>query len=230
MNIFFYVTYSIAVIFLILSIINRNSYLGEKYFAYCGLLGFFIVLVWCLNFDSNEVLVWIIFLGSLLISFVIAWEINHALNSRVKKGNKKLYKPKNKDEFKFSRSSKSLILLIEDDQDMLDLIAGYLENDGFDVLCTQDSISGQALALQYSPDIVLLDLMLPNVDGLTLCERLRRDERTSSIPLLMITALGGLKDCVTSFNSGPDDFITKPFDLEDLSIRIKFLLRRTNRK
>ena len=229
MNIFFYITYSIAVIFLILSIINRNSYLGEKYYAYFGLLGIFNVLVWWLNF-SNEVLVLIIFSASSLISFVIAREINHALNSRVKKGNKKLYKPKNKDEFKFSRSSKSLILLIEDEQDMLDLIAGYLENDGFDVLCAQDSISGQALALQYSPDIVLLDLMLPNVDGLTLCERLRRDERTSSIPLLMITALGGLKDCVTSFNSGPDDFITKPFDLEDLSIRIKFLLRRTNRK
>ena len=69
------------------------------------------------------------------------------------------------------------------------------------------------LALQYAPDLILLDLMLPKVDGLTLCQRLRRDERTSAIPILMITALGGIKDKVTGFNSGADDYITKPFDL-----------------
>ncbi len=71
--------------------------------------------------------------------------------------------------------------------------------------------------------------MLPKVDGLTLCQRLRRDERTSAIPILMITALGGTKDKVTGFNSGADDYITKPFDLEELQVRVKALLRRTNR-
>ena len=121
------------------------------------------------------------------------------------------------------------VLLIEDDRDMRELVAGHLEHSGFDVLKAEDGIKGQALALQYSPDIVLLDLMLPNVDGLTLCQRLRRDERTSNIPILMITALGGLKDKVTGFNSGADDYITKPFDLEELHVRIKALLRRTNR-
>ena len=124
---------------------------------------------------------------------------------------------------------KTTILLIEDDRDMRDLVSGHLEHSGFDVLKADDGIKGQALALQYSPDVILLDLMLPNVDGLTLCQRLRRDERTSGIPILMITALGGLKDKVTGFNSGADDYITKPFDLEELHVRIKALLRRTNR-
>tara|TARA_B100000700_G_C14886820_1_gene780779 strand:+ start:237 stop:1034 length:798 start_codon:yes stop_codon:yes gene_type:complete len=124
---------------------------------------------------------------------------------------------------------KPRILLIEDDQDMRELVAGHLTHTGFDVQQAEDGIKGQALALQYEPDLVLLDLMLPKVDGLTLCQRLRRDERTDSIPILMITALGGTKDKVTGFNSGADDYITKPFDLEELQVRIKALLRRTNR-
>ena len=119
------------------------------------------------------------------------------------------------------------ILLIEDDRDMRDLVARHLEHSGFDVQKAEDGIKGQALALQYSPDLILLDLMLPSVDGLTLCQRLRRDERTSNIPTLMITALGGL-DKLTNFYSGADDYITKPFDLAELHLRIKALLRRTN--
>jgi len=96
---------------------------------------------------------------------------------------------------------KPRILLIEDDQDMRELVAGHLIHTGFDVQRADDGIKGQALAMQYEPDLILLDLMLPKVDGLTLCQRLRRDERTANIPILMITALGGTKDKVTGFNS-----------------------------
>ncbi len=124
---------------------------------------------------------------------------------------------------------KPCILLIEDDKDMRELVSGHLLHTGFDVQSAEDGIKGQALALQYKPDLILLDLMLPNVDGLTLCQRLRRDERTASIPILMVTALGATKDKVTGFNSGADDYLTKPFDLEELQVRIKALLRRTNR-
>lgn len=124
---------------------------------------------------------------------------------------------------------KPCILLIEDDKDMRELVAGHLEHTGFDVQRADDGIKGQALALQYKPDLILLDLMLPNVDGLTICQRLRRDERTSSIPILMITALASTQDKVTGFNSGADDYLTKPFDLDELQVRIKALLRRTNR-
>ncbi|EAQ68216.1 two component transcriptional regulator, winged helix family protein [Synechococcus sp. RS9917] len=124
---------------------------------------------------------------------------------------------------------KPCILLIEDDRDMRELVGGHLEHNGFDVQRAEDGIKGQALALQYSPDLILLDLMLPKVDGLTLCQRLRRDERTAGIPILMLTALGGTKDKVSGFNSGADDYLTKPFDLEELQVRIKALLRRSDR-
>ena len=97
---------------------------------------------------------------------------------------------------------KPCILLIEDDSDMRELVAGHLEHGGFDVQRAEDGIKGQALALQYGPDLILLDLMLPRVDGLTLCQRLHRDERTAKIPILMLTALGSVKDKVSGFNSG----------------------------
>ena len=105
------------------------------------------------------------------------------------------------------------------------MVARYLEYSGFDVLKAEDGIKGHVLTLQYRPDLIILDLILPSVDGLTLCQRLRRDERTSNIPILMITELVGLKDKVTGFNSGADDYITKPFDLEELLVRVKALLR-----
>ena len=124
---------------------------------------------------------------------------------------------------------KPCILLIEDDRDMRELVAGHLMHGGFQVECAEDGIKGQALALQAHPDLILLDLMLPKVDGLTLCQRLRRDERTAGIPIMMITALGGTKDKVSGFNSGADDYLTKPFDLEELLVRVKALLRRIDR-
>jgi len=122
---------------------------------------------------------------------------------------------------------KPCILLIEDDGDMRELVAGHLEHGGFEVQRADDGIKGQALALQYGPDLILLDLMLPRVDGLTLCQRLRRDERTARIPILMLTALGSVKDKVSGFNSGADDYLAKPFDLEELMVRVKALLRRS---
>ena len=124
---------------------------------------------------------------------------------------------------------KPFILLIEDDRDMRELVAGHLEHSGFRVECAADGIKGQALALQANPDVILLDLMLPHVDGITLCQRLRRDERSAGIPILMITALGGTKDKVSGFNSGADDYLTKPFDLEELLARVKALIRRSDR-
>ena len=124
---------------------------------------------------------------------------------------------------------KPCILLIEDDRDMRELVAGYLEHSGFDVQKAEDGIKGQALALQYTPDLIVLDLMLPRVDGLTLCQRLRRDDRTGQIPIMMLTALGGTKDKVSGFNSGADDYLTKPFELEEFLARVKALLRRSDR-
>jgi len=126
-------------------------------------------------------------------------------------------------------SAQPCILLIEDDKDMRELVAGHLEHRGFRVECAEDGIKGQALAMQTNPDLILLDLMLPKVDGLTVCQRLRRDGRSARTPILMMTALGGTKDKVSGFNSGADDYLTKPFDLEELLARVKALLRRSQR-
>ncbi len=112
---------------------------------------------------------------------------------------------------------------------MRELVAGHLEHRGFRVECAEDGIKGQALAMQTNPDLILLDLMLPKVDGLTVCQRLRRDGRSARTPILMMTALGGTKDKVSGFNSGADDYLTKPFDLEELLARVKALLRRSDR-
>ena len=121
------------------------------------------------------------------------------------------------------------ILIIDDDAAIAELLAVNLEMAGYEVSQAADGIKGQAMALQMQPDLVMLDLMLPRVDGFTVCQRLRRDERTGEIPILMLTALGQTENKVEGFNAGADDYLTKPFELEELLARIRALLRRTDR-
>jgi two-component system response regulator RpaA len=121
------------------------------------------------------------------------------------------------------------ILVIDDDPAIAELVAVNLEMAGYDVSQADDGVKGQALALQLLPDLIMLDLMLPKVDGLTVCQRIRRDERTSDIPVLMLTALGETQDKVDGFNAGADDYLTKPFELDEMLARIRALLRRTDR-
>ena len=121
------------------------------------------------------------------------------------------------------------ILVIDDDAAISELIAVNLEMAGYDVSQAEDGIKGQALALQLQPDLIMLDLMLPRVDGFTVCQRLRRDERTAEIPVLMLTALSQTQDKVEGFNAGADDYLTKPFEVEEMLARVRALLRRTDR-
>ncbi|MFN7854734.1 MAG: response regulator transcription factor, partial [Dolichospermum sp.] len=121
------------------------------------------------------------------------------------------------------------ILVIDDDPAISELVAVNLEMAGYDVSQAEDGIKGQALALQLQPDLNMLDLMLPRVDGFTVCQRLRRDERTAEIPVLMLTALSQTQDKVEGFNAGADDYLTKPFEVEELLARVRALLRRTDR-
>jgi two-component system response regulator RpaA len=121
------------------------------------------------------------------------------------------------------------ILVIDDDPAIAELVAINLEMAGYEVSQAEDGIKGQALALQLLPDLVILDLMLPRVDGFTVCQRLRRDERTADIPILMLTALGQTQNKVEGFNAGADDYLTKPFELEEMLARVRALLRRTDR-
>jgi two-component system response regulator RpaA len=121
------------------------------------------------------------------------------------------------------------ILIIDDDPAISDLVSINLEMAGYDVQQAVDGIKGQALAGQLQPDLIMLDLMLPNVDGFTVCQRLRRDERTADIPVLMLTALGQIQDKIQGFDSGADDYLTKPFDVEEMLARVRALLRRSDR-
>jgi two-component system, OmpR family, response regulator RpaA len=121
------------------------------------------------------------------------------------------------------------ILVIDDDAAIAELVSVNLEMAGYEVIQGADGIKGQALALQMQPDLIMLDLMLPKVDGFTVCQRLRRDDRTADIPVLMLSALGQTQDKVEGFNSGADDYMTKPFEVEEMLARVRALLRRTDR-
>lgn len=123
----------------------------------------------------------------------------------------------------------SRILIIDDDPAIIELVSINLEMAGYSTVQAEDGIKGQALAIQMQPDLIMLDLMLPKVSGLTVCQRLRRDERTANIPVLMLTALGQTQDKVDGFNAGADDYLTKPFEVEEMLARVKALLRRSER-
>ncbi|MEN9204633.1 MAG: response regulator transcription factor [Thermostichales cyanobacterium BF4_bins_65] len=121
------------------------------------------------------------------------------------------------------------VLVVDDDPCILDLVRINLELAGYEVIKANDGVKGQAMAVQVVPDLIVLDLMLPQVDGLTVCQRLRRDERTADIPILMLTALGQTQDKVEGFNAGADDYLTKPFEVQELLVRVRALLRRSDR-
>ncbi len=122
------------------------------------------------------------------------------------------------------------ILIIDDDPQISELVTVNLEMAGYQVSHASDGIKGEALAKQLQPDMVILDLMLgPKTDGFTVCQRLRRDERTESIPILMLTALGETANKVQGFDAGADDYLTKPFELQEMLARVRALLRRTDK-
>jgi two-component system, OmpR family, response regulator RpaA len=119
------------------------------------------------------------------------------------------------------------ILAIDDDPIILELVAVNLEMAGYRVTKAADGIKGQALAIQMMPDLIILDIMLPKVDGFTVCRRLRQDDRTADIPVLMLSALEETQDKVKGFNAGADHYLTKPFDVEEMVARVRALLRRS---
>ena len=123
----------------------------------------------------------------------------------------------------------SQILLIDDDLSSSEFVVGNLEIAGYSVSHAPDGIKGQAFALQLTPDLIMLDVMLPKLDGLTVCRRLRQDDRTADVPIIMLTTLGQTQDKIAGFNAGADDYLTKPFEWEELLARVRALLRRTNR-
>ena len=123
----------------------------------------------------------------------------------------------------------SKILVIDDDPSIVELLKVNLEIQGHNISVANDALTGIAIAQQELPDLVILDLMMPGVDGFTTCQRLRQTDNTKEIPILMLTALSSTNDKVQGFNSGADDYITKPFELPELYVRVKALLRRAGK-
>ncbi len=123
----------------------------------------------------------------------------------------------------------SKILIIDDDKAIVELVKVNLEIQGHQVLSANDALTGIAIAQQDTPDLIILDLMMPGVDGFTTCQRIRAQENTKEIPILMLTALSRTDDKVSGFNAGADDYLTKPFELPELYVRVRALLRRSGK-
>jgi two-component system phosphate regulon response regulator PhoB len=122
--------------------------------------------------------------------------------------------------------SKQKILVIEDERSLVEVLTYNLTNEGFEVTSATDGQDGLRRAQRDLPDLVILDLMLPVIDGLQVCRQLRSDPKTQDLRILMLTARSEEIDEILGFNMGADDYVTKPFKIKPLIHRIKALLRR----
>jgi len=118
------------------------------------------------------------------------------------------------------------ILIIEDEKDILELLQLYLKREGYNVHVAKDGETGLRKASQERFDLILLDLMLPQVDGLEICRTLRSGAQTTDLPIIMITAKGEEADRIVGLELGADDYITKPFSPREVVARVKALFRR----
>ena len=120
------------------------------------------------------------------------------------------------------------ILVIDDDVAINELIKVNLELQGYEVVQAYNGTDGFALAKQETPALIVLDVMMPEVDGYTVAQRIRQCLEIADTPIIMLTALSELNNKVNGFNIGVDDYLTKPFETEELIVRVRALLKRTN--
>jgi len=125
--------------------------------------------------------------------------------------------------------TKKKILVVDDEEDILDLVDYNLKKEGYRVSCVMSGEEALKSARELKPDLMLLDLMLPGLDGLEVCKILKYDQKTSHIPIIMLTAKGEEADIVTGLEIGADDYISKPFSPKVLIARVRALLRRQAR-
>jgi len=125
-----------------------------------------------------------------------------------------------------SKTVKQRILVVDDEPDLLELIEVNLKAAGYEVLSASNGKEGLQMARQTMPELIVLDVMLPELGGLEVCKALRRDPATGGIPILMLTARATEIDRVLGLELGADDYVTKPFSTRELVLRVKNLLRR----
>ncbi len=129
-----------------------------------------------------------------------------------------------------SRPARPVVLVVDDEADLVELICLNLERNGYDVITASDGNTALEMARKYKPDLMLLDLMLPTVDGTEVARRLRADPATAALPIVMLTAKGEETDVVVGLTVGADDYVTKPFSPKVLVARVKAVLRRSMEK
>lgn len=122
--------------------------------------------------------------------------------------------------------NKGTILVIDDEKDLIELLRYNLEKEGYDVIAANDGQSGLEVIKRHRPELVVLDLMMPGIDGLQVCQRLRADQRTARVPVIMLTAKATEADRIVGLELGADDYITKPFSPREVVARVKAVLRR----
>ena len=124
--------------------------------------------------------------------------------------------------------SREKIVVIEDEPDILELLQFNLSREGYEVASAGTGNEGLATVRRETPDLVLLDLLLPGVDGLDVCRQLRSDPETREVPIIMVTAKGEESDVVLGLGLGADDYVQKPFSPRELIARVRAVLRRTH--
>lgn len=122
------------------------------------------------------------------------------------------------------------ILIVDDEEHIRELLKFNLEKNGYTVYMAVNGLEGLSLAREKQVDLILLDLMLPGIDGFEVCKEIRKDNIISNVPIIMLTAKSEEIDKILGLELGADDYITKPFSIRELSARIKALLRRSNVK
>ncbi|MBG0775124.1 MAG: response regulator transcription factor [Desulfovibrionaceae bacterium] len=121
---------------------------------------------------------------------------------------------------------KQTVLIVEDDEDISQLLAFNLEGAGFKALAAADGLRGLELAREKKPDLVILDIMLPGMDGFEVCKELKRDAATIGVPVIMLTARGEEVDRIVGLELGADDYVVKPFSPRELLLRVRAILKR----
>lgn len=119
------------------------------------------------------------------------------------------------------------ILVVDDDVNICELLRLYIEKEGFETIVANDGAQAVELASKHNPDLILLDIMLPKLDGWQVCREIRK---TSETPIIMITAKGEVFDKILGLELGADDYVTKPFDTKEIIARVKAVLRRSSEK
>lgn len=122
--------------------------------------------------------------------------------------------------------AKENILVIEDEEDIRELISYNLSKEGYRVMAVESGEEGYRMAVKELPDLILLDIMLPGLDGLEICKLLQSDPKTKGTPIIMLTAKSEETDIITGLELGADDYITKPFSPKVLNARVRTILRR----